>query len=118
MNEQIGTNTIYIQMKELNSDTEVRIEFIETCCICLEESELDYVLECCNNKIHSTCIRSWYTFKKTNICPLCRHGTESESEEVSFLQTLIPTEQEARMIVRPLLYLILYMIIVVILKMK
>lgn len=115
-------NDVEIPMKELNLkvDSEVRIQFIETCCICLEEDELDYTLECCHNNIHSICIEKWYTFKKTVVCPLCRHESNetTNTEDHSFLHDLIPTENEARIIIRPLIYLVLYMIVVVIVKMK
>jgi len=37
---------------------------------------------------------------------------------MSFIQAMIPTENETRMILRPLIYLFVYMIIMVALKIK
>lgn len=134
----------YIQMKELDSKKDVIViidddtveyqdnykDIVEyqdnhkdSCCICLDEDELDYLLECCKNKIHSKCVRSWYSYKKSQICPLCKHGSDhsdhsDQNYEDDLLTALIPTENEARMIVRPLIYLFVYLMIVVILKLK
>jgi hypothetical protein len=125
----------YIQMKELDSKKDVIViidddtveyhkDIVEyqdnhkdSCCICLDEDELDYLLECCKNKIHSKCLRTWYSYKKSQICPLCKHGSDQNYED-DLLTALIPTENEARMIVRPLIYLFVYLMIVVILKLK
>jgi hypothetical protein len=123
-------------MKELNSEKDViviidddTVEYQDTveyhkeskdsCCICLDEDELDYLLECCNNKIHSKCIQTWYSYKKSRICPLCKHGDHTDQNyESDLLTALIPTENEARLIVRPLIYLFVYLIIMVILKLN
>jgi hypothetical protein len=94
----------------------------DSCCICLDEDELDYLLECCKNKIHSKCLRTWYSYNKAAICPLCKHGNHSDQSDQNYesdlLTALIPTENEARLIVRPLIYLFVYLIIMVILKLN
>ncbi len=41
-----------------------------TCCICLEDNEIDLKTLLCGHKYHRECIETWFT--KEESCPLCR----------------------------------------------
>lgn len=43
------------------------------CCICLE-SNCDYIMICCKNKIHKECMINWFIYKGIFNCPLCRNS--------------------------------------------
>lgn len=44
------------------------------CCICLD-SDCNYLTDCCENKIHKSCIVNWFIYKGIFECPLCRSTT-------------------------------------------
>jgi hypothetical protein len=47
-----------------------------SCCICFEELKIkegcSTVVDCCNQRIHTDCLISWFIFKGKVSCPLCR----------------------------------------------
>jgi len=43
----------------------------EECCICLNTT-CDYSANCCDNKMHKSCLITWLIYKGSFCCPLCR----------------------------------------------
>lgn len=73
------------------------------CYICLEyisgDSNSDiYILECCKNNVHLSCLKKWYTYNKSTatcfICnqsePLCRDLVNIPNEIVDNSYVIIP----------------------------
>ena len=54
---------------EIYEDTNFKEFYSETCCICLEQQNLDTVLIKCGHFFHKKCINKWIEQKRT--CPNC-----------------------------------------------
>ena len=66
---------MYIDMSSNNFENDISNNIIE-CTICLEpvlfnNNNDGYILECCKNYIHLTCLNNWCKNKNINKCFIC-----------------------------------------------
>ncbi len=79
----LETKSNYSDKETLNTCYPTNENVIE-CCICLEPLKNDHSMDCCSQKIHKKCLKSWcekdYNLKILSKCPMCR--TEFDNKDL------------------------------------
>ena len=61
--------------KKILNTCYIKNEDVIECCICLEPTNKDYIMNCCSQKIHELCLKKWsekdYNLNQISKCPIC-----------------------------------------------